>query len=339
MWGPWVSLLLDLSGKLTFGALGIWAALRAVAWLADALGPKAPKFFPISAQRVGFAQGLGARSVIVSEADYHARERERGFLQKLARAWWPVVAWISLTQFVMLFGAKGLANELEIPFALGLGMSCSALMSLGFFRRRMLWDHLRSADLPEGKALDWDAEAFVGGLRLRARFEGSPRKVKLDRQERDTLAKDGGELFHFRGVVASPQSAHRHGQGAIVAEFRMLGSPQERLDPSDWVKKIKLADALQAALSAYVVANDLKAPSVALLEYPGAAVMVTPLAEHVEFLEAVSDRLQKRRKISGIGARDVALAAAQEFPSRFDEMRVAELMARHEWVDKERMGL
>jgi hypothetical protein len=334
-----VSLLLDLSGKLTFGALGLWAGLRGLAWVAEALGPKAPKFFPVSAQRLGFAQSLGTRSVILSEADYHARERERSFLQKLAKTWWPLVAWGALTQFVMVFGAKGLAFELEIPFALGLAMSCSALMSLGFFRRRMLRDHVRAADLAEGKALDWDAVEFMGGMRLSARFEDAPRKVRLERSERDILAKDGGERFHFRGVVASPQSAHRHGKGAIVAEFRMLGAPDERMERSNWASKIKLADALQAALSAYVVANDLKAPSVALLEYPGAVVMVTPLAEHVEFLEAVSDRLQKRRKISGIGARDVALAAAQEFPSRFDEMRVAELMARHEWVDKERMGV
>ena len=87
------------------------------------------------------------------------------------------------------------------------------------------------------------------------------------------------------------------------------------------------------------MANDRKVPAVALLEYPGAVVMVTPLAEHVEFLEAVAERLKKRKKVAGMSARDAALAAAQEFPSRFDEARVAELMAHQEWVSQERMGL
>jgi hypothetical protein len=339
MTGPLIALLLDLSGKITFGALGIWAMLRALAYLAGLLGPQAPTFFPVSAQRLGFAQGLGARSVILSEADYHARSKAVGLLQKLAKTWWPLVAWASLTQFVVFFGARGLANELAVPFWLGLAMSTSAFLSLGFFRRRMVGDHLRGADLPEGRALDWDAEAYLGGMRLRVRFDGRPRSVRLARLERNAIAKDGGEQFHFRGIVGGPASAHRHGAGAIVGEFRMLSAPDERLEEATWAKKVKLGDALHAVLSAYVLGNDAKLPAVALLEYPGAVVMVTPLAEHVEFLEAVGDRLQKRKRSSGIPLKDVALAATQEFPSRFDEMRIAELMARRDWISQGKMDV
>lgn len=339
MSGSWVALIMDLSGKVTFGSLGIWAMLRMIAYFALLLGPGVPRFFPVSAQRLGFAQGLGARSVIVSEADYDARARGRGFLQKLATSWWPLVAWASLTQFVIVFGARGLANELEVPFWMGLAMSASAFLALGFFRRRMVGDHLRESDLAEGKELDWDAEAFFGGMRLRVRFEGRPRKVLLERLERNALAKDHAEHFHFHGIVANPGSAHRHGSGLIVSEFRMLSSVEERMEEQNWTRKIKMSDALNALLGAYVLANDKKMPAVALLEYPGAVVMITPLAEHVEFLEAVSERLKKRKKATAMTVRDIALAAGQEFPSRFDELRVAELMAHQDWVSKERMGI
>lgn len=335
----WVSLLLELSGRMAFGSMGVWALLRLVAYFATLLGPRPPKFFPVSAQRLGFAQGLGSRSVIVSEADYHARRVGRGFLQKLATAWWPLVAWAALIQFVVVFGARGLANELSIPFWLGLAMSASAMLVLGSFRRRMVFDHLRQTDLEEGRELDWDAEAFLGGIRLRARFEGRARKIPLERLERNAIAKDRAEQFHFHGISAQPDSAHRHGQGVIASEFRMLGSGSERMTEENWTRKIKMADALQAILTAYVMANDRKSPAVALLEYPGAVVLLTPLAEHVEFLEAVADRLKRRKKAAAMAAREIALAASQEFPSRFDEGRVAELMAHQEWVSQDRMGV
>lgn len=335
----WVSLLLELSGRLAFWSMGIWALLRLVAYFAVLLGPRAPKFFPVSAQRLGFAQGLGSRSVILSEADYHARLVGRGFLQKLATSWWPLVAWVALIQFVVVFGARGLANELSIPFWLGLAMSASAMLALASFRRRMVFDHLRQSDLEEGRELDWDAEAFLGGIRLRIRFEGRARKVPLERLERNAIAKDRAEQFHFHGISAQPDSAHRHGQGLIASEFHMLGANDEKMTEENWTRKIKMSDALQAVLSAYVMANASKSPAVALLEYPGAVVLLTPLAEHVEFLEAVADRLKRRKKVAAMAARDVALAAGQEFPSRFDEARVAELMAHQEWVSQERMGV
>lgn len=339
MTGSWIALLLDLSGKITFGCLGIWAFLRLLAYFGQLLGPLAPDFFPVSAQRLGFAQGLGERSVIVSEQDYHARARGRGFLQKMAKSWWPLVAWGALTQFVILFGARGLSNELEIPFWLGLCMSASALLSLGFFRRRMVGDHLRESDLPEGREIDWDAEAYLGGMRLRVRFDGRARKVVLARMERNAIAKDHASEFHFHGMVAQPDSAHRHGSGLIYSEFRMLDTPDERMDEENWQKKVRLRDALNAVLGAYVLSNERRLPAVALLEYPGAVLMVTPLAEHVEFLESVGERLRKRKKVSAMTVRDIALAGAQEFPSRFDELRVAELLAHKEWISQENMPI
>ena len=335
----WISLLLELSGRLAFGSMGVWALLRLVAYFAMILGPRPPKFFPVSAQRLGFAQALGSRSVILSEADYHARCVGRGFLQKLATSWWPLVAWVALIQFVVVFGARGLANELSIPFWLGLAMSASAMFALASFRRRMVFDHLRQTDLEEGRELDWDAEAFLGVIRLRVRFEGRARKVPLERLERNAIAKDRAEQFHFHGISAQPDSAHRHGQGLIASEFHMFGSAEEKMTEENWTRKIKMSDALQSILTAYVMANDQKASAVALLEYPGAVILLTPLSEHVEFLEAVGDRLRRRKKTPAMAARDIALAAAQEFPSRFDEARVAELMAHQEWVSQGRMDV
>lgn len=339
MTGTWIILLLDLSGRITFATLGVWALLRILAFAGLALGGKTPKFFPVSAQRLGFAQGLGSESVILSESDYHARSMTRSLLQKLAQVWWPLVTWAVLIQFLILFGAKGLASELSIPYGLGLALSCSAFVSLGFFRRRMVGDHFRESDMPEGKELDWDAEAYLGGLRLRARFEGRARKVALGRLERNILAKDHAAQFHFHAIVCQPDSAHKHGSGAIVSEFRMLDTADEKMVEETWRKKIKLSDALNAVLSAYVLANDMKTHSVALLEYPGAVVMITPLAEHVEFLEAVAERLIKRKKVAAMPAREIALSAAQEFPSKFDDNRVAELMAHSKWVSKEKMSM
>jgi hypothetical protein len=339
MTGGWIALLLDLSGKITFACLAIWVVLRVLAYFGHLLGPVAPNFFPVSAQRLGFAQGLGERSVIVSEADYHVRSLSRGFIQKLATSWWPLVAWGSLTQFVILFGARGLANELEIPFWLGLGMSASAFLSLGFFRRRMVGDHLRESNLPEGREIEWDAEAYLGGLRIRIRFEGRARKVVLSRLERNAIAKDHANEFHFHGMIAQPDSAHRHGSGLIYSEFRMLDAADEKLSEESWLKKIKLRDALNAVLGAYVLSNERKMPVVALVEYPGAVLMVTPLAEHIEFLEAVGERLRKRKKAPSMTVRDIALAAAQEFPSRFDDLKIAELMAHKDWVSKENMPI
>jgi hypothetical protein len=339
MSGSWIALLSDLSGKVTFATLGIWALLRIFAFFAGLLENKPAKFFPISAQRLGFAQGLGTQSVILSEADYHAREKGLGFLQKLAKVWWPLIAWVSLTQFIVFFGAKGLSRELSIPFWLGLAMSCFAFLSLGFFRRRMIGDHLRESDLPEGKSLDWDDEAFMGGMRLRVRFEGKPRKKVLGRHERNVIAKDHAEQFHHHGIVCLPDSAHRHGWGIIVSEFRMLDFADESMVEENWTKKIKLRDVLQSVLSSFVLANELKKPAVALLEYPGAVVMITPLAEHIEFLEAVADRLMKRKRVPAMSSRDVALAAAQEFPSKFSELRVAEMLAHQDWVSKDKMEI
>lgn len=328
---------MDLSGKITFASLGIWALLRALAYFGRLLGPVPPDCFPVSAQRLGFAQALGERSVIVSEQDYHARARGRGLLQKMAKSWWPLVAWGSLTQFVVLFGARGLANELEVPFWLGLCMSASAFLSLGFFRRRMVADHLRESDLPEGREIEWDAEAYLGGMRLRVRFEGRARRTMLSRLERNAIAKDHANEFHYHGMVAQPDSAHRHGAGLIYSEFRMLDAPDERMVEDSWQRKVRLRDALNAVLGAYVLSNDQKQPVVAIVEYPGAVLMVTPLAEHVEFLEAVGERLRRRKKAPAMTVRDIALAAAQEFPSRFDEMRIAELMAHKRWISQENM--
>ena len=282
-----VSLLLELSGKITFATLGLWGALRIIAFFSKILGSRPPKFFPISAQRQGFSQSLGAYSVVVSEAEYNARLEEMNFLQRLAKTWWPLITTASVTQFVILFGAKGLAFELEIPFWLGLGMSISALLSLGFFRRRMIKDHLRETDLPEGKLLDWDSEAYLGGMRVKARFDGRARKVILNRLERNVLAKDGSTQYYFHGLAAKPDSVHRHGDGLIVSEFRMLDTIDDKMTEDNWTKKIKLKDAIGSVLSAYIVANELELPVVALLEYPGAILMITPMAEHVDFFESV----------------------------------------------------
>lgn len=335
----WIAFALEYSGVVTFASLGIWVALRAIALVADLLGPRPVKSFPISAQKMGFASGLARHSVILSEAEYKARQGRMGFLHRLAKVWWPVMAWAALTQFVMLYGARGLANELEVPFWVGLGMSASALGALGMFRRRMIQDHFKESFLPEGKELDWDAEAFVGGIRLRARFEGRPRKVVLSRLDESAIAKDRSEIFHYHGIAAQPDSVHEHGAGLIVSEFCALDKMEERMDESNWLSKIKLRDALRSTLSAYVVANQKKMPAVALIEYPGAVVMVSPLIEHVQFVEHVAERLRSRKKTPAINARDAALSAGQEFYTKFDEAKVAELLERQEWVSRDRMAV
>lgn len=332
-------LALEISGAFTFVALGVWVLLRGAAWVSDRMTAKAPKSFPISAQKWGFAQNLGAYSVIQSESEYRLREGRMGLLHRTAKVWWPLVAWASLTQFIALYGARGIANELEVSFYVALAMTCSALGALGLFRKRMVQDHLRESFLTEGKALDWDAEAYVGGLRLRARFEGRPRKVILSRDDQEALSKDRSEIYYYHGIGAQPEAAHIHGAGLIVSEFRMLESAEERMTEENWLKKIKLRDALASALSAYVVAKSQGMQAVALLEYPGAVIMVSPLAEHVQYLESVADRLKKRKRSPTMSAHEVSLAAGQEFYSRFDERKVAELLAHHEWVSRDKMPL
>lgn len=329
----------EISGLFTFVALGAWVALRALVYACDALAGKPPKSFPISAQKLGFAQNLAAYSVIQSESEYALRAGRMGFLHRLAKVWWPLVAWAALTQFVAFYGALGVANEIKINFYLALALTCSALGALGLFRKSMIQDHLRESFLAEGKALDWDAEAYVGGIRLRARFEGRPRRVILSRNDEQALSKDRSEIFYYHGIGAQPDSAHSHGAGVIVSEFRMLDRADERMTEENWLKKIKLRDALHSALSAYVVAKDKGLQAVALLEYPGAVIMVTPLAEHVQYLESVADRLKKRKRSPTMSANEIALAAGQEFYTRFDERKVAELLAHNEWVSRDKMPL
>lgn len=331
--------LLEMSGAFTFASLGVWVLLRILAYVSDLIRPQKTKFFPISAQKLGFAQNLASYSVIMSESEYQLRIGRMGLLHRLAKIWWPLVAWVSLTQFIAFYGARGIANEFGIPFYVALGITCSALMGLGVFRKRMIQDHFRESFVEEGKALDWDAEAYIGGIRVRARFEGRPRKVILSRDDESAISKDRSEIFYHHGIGAQPDSAHTHGAGLIVSEFRMLDRAEDKMTEENWLQKIKLRDALHAALSAFVVARSKGMQAVALLEYPGAIIMITPLAEHVQYLESVADRLKKRKKSPTMSANEICLAASQEFYTRFDERRVAELLAHQEWVSRDKMPM
>ena len=337
--GLWLPLLLEVSALVTFGALALWAALRIIEKIMDWTTPQGPIAFPISAQRRGFAQNIGRWSVIVSEQDYRRRAGRLGLLRKLARCWWPLVAYVGLAQFLLFYGAKGISEEMNVSYFTGLLLIGGILSLLGIFRRKMLFDHLRGSFVPEGQELDWDSEAYMGGLRLRARFDNHPRKIFLERSEDKVLSKDGAQPFYFHGVMSQPDSVHWHGNGLLVSEFRMLDNQADRMTEQNWLKKIKERDALHATLSAYVLAGSQKASAIALLEYPGAVIMVSPLEEHLKFLDTIAARLKKRRDVPALPARDVANSAGQEFYSKFNDQRVAELLAQHEWVSKERMPI
>lgn len=332
-----LAVVLNWSAWVTFAALSGWLLLRLVEKILDWATPRGGKQFPVSAQRKGFAQGLGVWSVIVSESDYERRARRLGWFRKLAREWWPIGAFLAFAQFMLLYGAKGLTEQTDMPYWMSLPAMGAVLGGLGLFRKKMLLDHLRGSSVPEGKKLDWDAEGYVGGIRLRARFEGQPRRALLSRQDDKALSKDGSEPFAWHGVLTQPDSVHWHGSGLLVSEFRMLDGPGETLTEENWLRKVKERDVLQSVLSAYVLSRTQKAPACALLEYPGAVIQVYPLAEHVDFVEQVADRIRKRRSAPSISAREVCLAAGQEFYSRFTEKRVAELLAQNDWVSKEEM--
>lgn len=334
-----VSIGLLWSGIFTFIALGVWVILRLSVLALDAMAPKLPKSFPLSAQKMGFAQNLGAHSVIMSELDYRMRQERLSPLRRAARVWWPLVAWAALAQFMALYGAKGIAYELRIPFWAALCLTLSALGLLGLYRRSMIKDHMRETSLAEGEPLDWDAEAYVGGIRVRARFEGRARRVILSRLEQQALSKDRLEVYYHNGIAAQPEAVHSHGAGVIVSEFRMLDSANEVMSEQNWLSKLKLKDALHTVLSAYATGNSLKLPACALLEYPGAVIMVSPLAEHLEYLDSVGERLRKRKNASSMAAREIALAASQEFYTRFDERKVAELMAHERWISRDKMPI
>lgn len=331
---------LNWSGVIAFFSLGIWLLLRAGLFVADLLAPKQPPYFPISAQKLGFAQGIGEFSLIISESEYARRKGRLGLFRQVAKVWWPLVAWASMAQFLALYGAYGIAQSLQVSFAYGLGLSVSSLGVLGLYRRRMISDHLREASsIAEGRAICWDAEAYLGGLRLRARFEKLPHRIAITRSDEQALSKDRSEAISWRGVLAQPDSAHWHGAGLLVSEYRMLSHPGEEISEENWLRHIKLSDALHSVLSAWVFANSRSVPAVALLEYPGAVIMVSPLAEHIEYLESVGERLRKRKKVATMSVREISNAAGQEFFSRFDEKRLAELQARHEWISKDKMPI
>lgn len=335
-----ISAALEWSGLLAFFCVGVWIALRLAVAAIDLTAPKQPTFFPVSAQKLGFAQNIGEFSLIISDGDYSRRRGRLGRFRQIAKVWWPLATWAALAQFLAFYGAQGIAIVLEASFWHGLFISLSSLGVLGLYRRRMIADHLREASsLAEGRSLDWDAEAFLGGLRLRSRFEKRPHRIVLSRKDEDALSKDRSETVSWRGILAQPDSAHWHGSGLLVSEYRMLDRPDAEMTEANWLGNVKLRDALQAVLSAYVFASSRSVPAVALLEYPGAVIMVSPLAEHIEYLESVGDRLRKRKKAATMSAREISHAAGQEFFSRFDVNRISELLSRQEWIAKDRMPL
>lgn len=331
---------LEWSGLLAAFCVGVWIVLRLALLAVDLTAPKKIPHFPISAQKLGFAQGIGEFSLVISESDYARRKGRLGLFRQIAKVWWPLVAWASMAQFLALYGAFGVSQALGVEFWHGLFVSLSSLGILGLYRRRMIIDHLREAtSIAEGRCLDWDAEAFLGGLRLRARFEKRPHRIALVRRDEDALAKDRSETLSFRGILAQPDSAHWHGSGLLVSEYRMLDRPDAAMTEENWLANVKLRDALQAALSAYVFAGAQSVPAVALLEYPGAVIMVSPLAEHIEYLDSVGERLRKRKRCATMSSREISHAAGQEFFSRFDVNRISELLSRQEWIGKDRMPL
>ena len=331
-------LTLDWSGLVMFIALFFWVFFRVLEKILD-LFKKHKRTYPLSAQRKGFAQNIGTWSVIVSEIDYQKRKSEMGFLKKLAKIYWPLLTYIAFAQFLLLYGAKGIAEQMNISFGLSLLMMGGLLAGLGLFRRKMIFDHVRGSFIPEGKMLDWDQEGFLGGLRLKVRFENKPRKVLLSRDEDKVLSKDKTEPFYWHGIMVQPESVYWHGTGLIVSEFKMLDSATDKMTEENWLKKIKLKDALHAILNAYVVAGNEKTQAIALLEYPGAIIMITPLVEHLKFLEQVGNRLKTRRNIPAIPAREIALSASQEYYTHFNDKKVAELLAQDEWIKKENKAI
>ena len=335
----WMHWILESSSLFAFVSLSIWTLLRMVEKIADWAAPAGPKFFPLSAQKKGFAQAIGTWSVIVSEQDYKRRAGKMGFFKKLARIWWPMVAYFAFAIFLLAYGAKGISEQMDVSFWTGLALIGSVLGLLGVFSKKRFYDHFKGSYIPEGAELDWDAQAYVGGLRVRARFEGKPRKSVLIRKEDQAVSKDGAEPFYWHGMMAQPDSVHWHGNGMLVSEFRMLDGPDEKIDEENWLKKMRLKDVLHATISAYVLAGSQKACVCALLEYPGVVLLINPLEEHLKFLDAVASRLKKRREVPAIPAREVAAAASQEFYSKFDEKRVGELLSHLEWVSKEDMPI
>lgn len=330
---------LEWSGLICFVTVAVWLGLRAGVFVHERFFSKAgPRQFPISAQRMGFAQWIGEWSPIISEYEYEARLGRYGFIRMLAKAWWPLVALAGVIQFLLFFGAKGLETELGVSYSTGLMMSFSALGILGVIKKDAISDHFKRTFPSEGRPLDWDDEAFFGGIRARVRFEGSPRKILMTRTDENALGKDG-EVFYRHGIAARPDSVHWHGAGIVCSEFRHLDTPNERMTKAEWTGQVKMRDAVHAVISAFVVSGDQKAPVCAFLEYPGAAVQLYPLAEHVEFFSDVAERLKKRKKIPTIAAKEVALAATQEFPSRFDATRISMLLEQNKWVSKRDMPL
>lgn len=334
-----LTLGLEWSGILTFVILGIWVLLRTGLWIHDTmLAPKKHLHFPVSAQRLGFAQGIAKYSVIMSDVEYKMRKGYLSLPRRIIRIWWPLLAWSAVAQFIALYGARGLANELNIDFLYALAITISALGILGLYRKSMIRDHLKETSIAEGESLDWDAEGYMGGVRLLARFEGRGRKIVLNRLEENALSKNGAQTYSYKGMMAQPEAVHTHGTGVLVSEFRM-SAESTPMSEDNWLQRIQLKDVLHMVLTSYVSGNALQMPFACLLEYQGAVILIYPMAEHVEYLESVGERLRKRKNLPTISVRDVALSAAQEFYTRFDERKVAALLAHQEWIDRDNMPI
>lgn len=335
-----LNIWLEWSGIFTFFVLGIWVALRFGLWLYDKISfNKKHIHFPISAQKLGFAQNIGNYSLIMSEMDYKLRQGYISLPRKIIKIWWPLIAWAAVGQFIALYGARGVGYELKIDFIYSLIITLSALGILGLYRKSMIKDHLRETSMPEGESLDWDSTAYIGGIRILARFEGRARKVILNRLEENVISKDGINTYSFKSIMSNPSAIHSHGTGVLISEFRLLNNPNETITEENWLQKIQLKDVLYSSLNGYVCGNSLQIPFACLLEYPGAVFLIYPMAEHIEYLESVAERLRTRKKLPVIAVRDVALAASQEFYTRFDEKKVASLLAHQTWIEREKMPI
>ncbi len=337
-----LSSILEWSGILTFTTLFAWTFLRFTLFVYDKFSDtetEATKFFPVSAQKLGFAQAIGKKSLIISEVEYNKRKQNISWWRTLIKVWCPLVAWLFVAQFVTLYGAIGLSNESGLNLVYALLLTVFAFGVLGVYKKSMFKEQFNANSIAEGDPLDWDDSAYIGGMRIKARFEGRPRKIVLVRTENNVLSKNRGTTYEYGGILSTPEAVHQHGTGLLVSEFRMTTPEKEQMSSENWLQQIQLKDVIHSVLNAYVAGKSLNMSVCALLEYPGAVIQISPLEEHMQYFESVGDRLRNRKNLTSISVRDIALAASQEFYTRFDEKKVSALLAHEKWIDRDQMPI
>jgi hypothetical protein len=231
------------------------------------------------------------------------------FIVFSAGAYAPIISWL-------LFRFVGPLKGLLISTA----VVCLLLSQL--YRLYKKSKYYALSVLSRGQLLDWDAEGSLFGISIKVRFDNEPHRTSLALKKSDRISADT-HVFRYKHLVAKPDLVQNTINGWIVLEYKSLsGSGSVPLSKSDWLNRVRLSDLLQVILAAYATSSSMNVWVACLLKYPGATIMVKPIAEHLTWLMSAGYEYCKQKGVSDVSASDLSEYAERKFSDAFSEHKL-----------------